>query len=61
MGRIKSTLIKKATKQLLAKDIKFTNDFETNKKMLKDSMPSKPIRNKVAGYITRLVKQAQSN
>lgn len=56
MGRIKSLMIKKAAKQLLDGEHRFTEDFEHNKKVLKNTMPSKPIRNKVAGYISRLIK-----
>ena len=56
MGRIKSTMIKKTAKQLLLKGAPFTSDFEKNKKVLKDTMPSKSIRNKVAGYIAHLLK-----
>ena len=60
MGRIKSTMIKKAAKQLLQGENKFTESFEQNKKVLSnDMLPSKPIRNKVAGYIARLVKMSK--
>lgn len=54
MGRIKSLMIKKAAKQLLGGENIFNEDFEHNKKVLQDRMPSKSIRNKVAGYISRL-------
>jgi len=56
MGRIKSLLIKRASKQLIEGDMPFTPSFETNKKLLNNTMPSKRIRNKIAGYITRLKK-----
>ena len=56
MGRIKSTMIKKASRQLIAQNLPFSESFEKNKKVLKNSMPSKPIRNKIAGYIARLMK-----
>ena len=56
MGRIKSTMIKRASTQLLQSDIPFSPDFDHNKKLLKDTMPSKSIRNKIAGYIARLRK-----
>ena len=57
MGRIKSTAIKKAGKQISAANpTLFSEDFNVNKLALKNTMPSKPIRNKVAGYISRLVK-----
>ena len=55
MGRIKSLMVKKAAKQLLEEPV-FNDKFENNKKYLRDTMPSKPIRNKIAGYITRLMR-----
>lgn len=57
MGRIKSLMVKKAAKQLLlAQAENYTEDFDHNKRVLASNLPSKPIRNKVAGYIARLVK-----
>lgn len=52
MGRIKSKLVKRTGNALLNEGV-FTINFEQNKKILKDLMPSKKIRNQVAGYITR--------
>lgn len=61
MGRIKSTMVKKAAKQLVTnEDIKFSEDFGHNKKILQSLLPSKPIRNKVAGYISRLIKMQKA-
>lgn len=54
MGRIKSTTIKKAARQLLEGENKFNEKFEHNKKILFEDMPSKSMRNKIAGYIARL-------
>lgn len=55
MGRIKSTLIKRTSRQLLEKSPEsFSKDFEVNKKVLGNSLPSKRLRNRVAGYISRL-------
>lgn len=55
MGRIKSLLIKRTSKQLLIKDnARFTTEFNHNKVNLGNSMPSKSTRNKIAGYIARL-------
>jgi len=54
MGRIKSLMVKRAAKELMQKEIAFTELFEDNKKLLKNTMPSKKIRNKIAGYIARL-------
>lgn len=56
MGRIKSLMIKRAAKQLLESEHNFTTDFEHNKKLLNHTMPSKPIRNKIAGFIARLMR-----
>jgi len=61
MGRIKSLLIKRTAKQLLeAKPELFTSSFEHNKKVLDNTMPSKPLRNKIAGYLARLVKNKKN-
>ena len=56
MGRIKLIMVKKAARQLLEEEHNFTNSFEHNKKLLGNTMPSKPIRNKIAGYIARLIR-----
>ncbi len=61
MGRIKSLMIKRAAKKLLEDKESFSESFEHNKKRLKDTMPSKPIRNKVAGYISRLVRMQKES
>ncbi len=53
MGRIKSTLVKRTAKELIKKR-EFTESFDKTKKQLSHTMPSKKIRNKVAGYIARL-------
>tara|TARA_Y100000310_G_scaffold339680_1_gene433105 strand:- start:37 stop:234 length:198 start_codon:yes stop_codon:yes gene_type:complete len=55
MGRIKSTLIKRTAEKLMEEQ-SFTSNFEENKKILADTMPSKRTRNILAGYITRLQK-----
>ena len=60
MGKIKSKLIKRSANILAKKGIKFTESFEKNKKILKDTMPSKKIRNQVAGYLVRLKKTKPS-
>lgn len=56
MGRIKSTMVKRAARQLIDISQNFNDQFDNNKKILGHSMPSKPIRNKIAGYIARLKK-----
>lgn len=60
MGRIKSTMIKKAARQLLEGEHPFNNKFEHNKKLLGNRMPSKSIRNKIVGYIARIVKMQEA-
>lgn len=61
MGRIKSTLEKRTSKKMLKEENSFTGKFEDNKKVLGNSiMPSKKVRNKIAGYITRLKRMQQS-
>ncbi|HLC31921.1 MAG TPA: 30S ribosomal protein S17e [Candidatus Nanoarchaeia archaeon] len=57
MGRIKLLMVKKTAKQLLIGDEgKFTDKFDHNKKLVRGLLPSKPIENKVAGYIARLIR-----
>ncbi len=56
MGRIKSLMVKRAAKQLLDGENQFNDSFEHNKRVLSSTMPSKPVRNKIAGYIARLVR-----
>ena len=56
MGRIKTKNVKNASKQLIAKEHSFTDNFEHNKVLITGFMPSKPIRNKVAGYLARLIR-----
>ena len=64
MGRIKTTLVKRTTEELLAKHSgEFSADFDKNK--AKVSMfvpvPSKKLRNIIAGYITRNKRRENSN
>ena len=61
MGRIKSALIKRTAKQLIEKNPEiFSSDFEQNKKILGKTMPSKRLRNMIAGYITRIKKDTKN-
>jgi small subunit ribosomal protein S17e len=61
MGRIKSKLIKRTAKQLVERvPESFDKTFETNKKALVKTMESKKIRNKTAGYITRLKRNSKN-
>ncbi|MBI2139112.1 30S ribosomal protein S17e [Candidatus Woesearchaeota archaeon] len=61
MGRIKTTPIKRISKKLfsLHKE-EFTADFDNNKKGVVKFVQntSKSVRNKIAGYLARLVKKS---
>ena len=60
MGRIRPSLIKKISNRLVNENPDmFTDDFEHNKKVLNELglIPSKKIKNKVAGYIVRTIKK----
>lgn len=60
MGRIKSTLVKRTALQLKKeKPNLFSTEFDHNKKILGQNMPSKKIRNKIAGYLSRISKEKQ--
>jgi small subunit ribosomal protein S17e len=60
MGRIKTALVKRTSEQLLDKSPEsFTSSFEDDKKSLGSTMPSKRIRNMIAGYIARLKKNTK--
>lgn len=54
MGRIKNALVKRTARSLLKEDSNFTGKFEDNKNFLGSTMPSKRLRNQIAGYITRM-------
>lgn len=60
MGRIKTTFIKRKTKELFDKHGKnFGTDFSQNKLTTNRyvEVQSKKLRNTIAGYMTRLKKQ----
>lgn len=57
MGRIKTALVRRLTKELSkVHGESFTTDFEKNKGLINTvaNMPSKKIRNIVAGFATRI-------
>ncbi|MCD6547773.1 MAG: 30S ribosomal protein S17e [Nanoarchaeota archaeon] len=63
MGRIRTTYIKRKSREILEKyKDKFTKDFEHNKKVLDEiaEIPSKQLRNKIAGCIVHLIKSMES-
>lgn len=65
MGKVRPAYIKNTARALVEKyPDKFTTDFEYNKKAVSEMLKaSKKVRNRVAGYITRLMRiklEAQS-
>ena len=61
MGKIKSKLIKRSANSLIKENIEFSDSFENNKKILKDTMPSKKLRNQMAGFLSKIKKQEKQN
>ena len=62
MGRVRTKTVKRAARQLIEKFYpKMSLDFHYNKRVLDDVaiVPSKRIRNKIAGYASRLMKRIQ--
>lgn len=62
MGRIKTTYIKRKTRDIMkVHGEKFTTDFTLNKEKLVSTavIKSKKIRNVIAGYVSRLKKREQ--
>jgi small subunit ribosomal protein S17e len=60
MGRIRQKYIKRSARLLLEKyPDKFTGDYEQNRNALDGvaTIGSKPLKNKIAGYIATLMKQ----
>ncbi|MBS3107968.1 30S ribosomal protein S17e [Candidatus Woesearchaeota archaeon] len=60
MGRIRPTLIKRTASQLVKQHRKeFSEEFEKNKSLVSGfaDIPSKKLRNVVAGYVTHLIKR----
>ena len=62
MGRVKNVTIKNLGDDLIAQNEgRFTDDFDTNKKVLGEvqKIKSTKVRNVIAGYITRKIKIAK--
>ena len=60
MGRIKQTYLKRIANELLEKyKGEFGKDFQKNKEKVQElsTVESKAIRNKIAGYITKVMKR----
>ena len=57
MGKVRTETIKSAARELVDKfPDKFTNEYEANKASVNQLLraPSKKLRNRIAGYVTRL-------
>ena len=64
MGRVRTKTVKKAAKVIIEKYYtKLTLDFHNNKRIIEEIalIPSKPLRNKIGGYITHLMKRLQKS
>ncbi|GAB2216182.1 hypothetical protein Droror1_Dr00023952 [Drosera rotundifolia] len=62
MGRVRTKTVKKSSRQVIEKYYsRMTLDFHTNKKILEEVaiIPSKRLRNKIAGFSTHLMKRIQ--
>jgi len=60
MGNIRTSFVKRISKELIETyEGKFTTDFDENKKLVGEysTVSTKHLRNKIAGYVTRLVRQ----
>jgi len=60
MGRVRTKMVKKAARVIIEKYYgKLTLDFDVNKKIAEEVaiIPSKRVRNKIAGFITHLMKR----
>ena len=63
MGRIKTVLVKRITKQLVSEHSnEFSEDYNKNKELLKKyaNIKSSKMRNVIAGYVSRLIKQSKT-
>ena len=62
MGRIKQSSLKRTANELMKNyGEEFTPEFETNKAKVQEhcDVKSKKTRNRIAGYISRLIKQEE--
>jgi len=63
LGKVRTDAVKKISREMIKRyPDRFTTDFEENKKSLEPllKIPSIRLRNRIAGYITRLVAIAKA-
>jgi len=64
LGNVRTEKIKRVARELFRRyPDRFTSDYEQNKKMLMSlvNLPSKKLRNMIAGYITGLAASSLGN
>jgi len=64
LGRVRSLYIKRAARELLERyPGKFSTSFKENREFLDEILghAGKPLRNRIAGYISTLLKQRGGN
>jgi small subunit ribosomal protein S17e len=57
LGKVRTETVKRAARELIERfPSKFTNEYEANKTAVNEVLkaPSKRLRNRIAGYVTRL-------
>lgn len=62
MGNVRPEIVKRVAHELIRRyPDKFTSDFDANKKAIASvvAIPSTELRNRIAGYVTRLVSISQ--
>jgi ribosomal protein S17E len=59
MGKIKSKMMRKTSRTIMKEDLNISKDFEKNKAILGKTMPSKRMRNKIAGLLSRMKRQEE--
>merc|ERR1711941_57872 len=62
MGRVRTKTVKRASRLIIEKYYpRLTADFQTNKRLTEEVavVPSKKMRNKIAGYVTHLMRRIE--
>ena len=62
MGKVRPLFIKRIARNLVRKyGERFKPDFEHNKRVVEEllELPSKRVRNRIAGYVTRLLRREE--